>query len=271
MQKQNKPIVKLIENFENDESLTQLEKEVINNINNNPRDFLFSKNIKTFCLDNGIVETTIQRIAKKLDYSSSLEMKNKLTIKLNNFIYKEKENIINMLDKKVNYEILRYFNFIERKATIMDWNTIDKMKNSFLENKTIYIYQNDSLFSYYFFEKICEALHKNIIRIENKNHFDLIKSGINENVFLIITNPFGEINEFENTLIDFFKLKNKEIYYITSTFKKITDINLLILDIENNLNKNDDLFNKNFYFKILYDQMVNIITMSLIKELNKQK
>lgn len=260
---------KLIENYENNPEFTPLEKDVIHEINNHPQDFIYCDNVKTFCANFGIVSTTLQRIAKKLNYSSALNMKNELAKKYNKNNIVETQNYLNEVKIGINLDALKYFRFLEKKVSLLDWNTLDLLKENILKSKTIYTYQNDSVFYGSNFDTICNLLFKNFIKIENKVRFDLIKNNFDDNSIFIITNPFYEENELEKEMLHYFQTKQIPIFYITSIFRKQENINYIILDIKTkDLDKREDnQLYKIFYFKTLYDQIINTILLGLIKKI----
>lgn len=266
---------KCITNY-NPNDFTYVEIEIIDDINLNVLDFINVKTFNDFCKGKTYSPPSIDKLAKKLGYKTALDFKNAVMK-----IYYEKINIINKFhfDNLANKNISpkrieslkEHLNNSALSLFDVDWNIVEELEKEIIKRKNIYILNSDNLFSNTSFEILCSLFDKNIIKIESEfrlNH--IIQFGIQEDSILLISKMYFNYENKEDTSIKIFKNKNIPIFVISADeaatkhdVKKITignfsqRINNTSLDIAN--------------YKIIYDQLLNIINYDIFEGLLSKK
>lgn len=269
------PKVKIISNY-NDKGLSTSDLSIIDYINNNPKEFITTKTITQYCENKPFTPSTFHKLSVKLGYESALSMKNELTIH-----YMEKAKNLSEITSSISFEyknnsleLQKYLNdYLKNLSTYLyelDWELVDKLKKSILNCKTIYAYQPDSILTYASFEILSNFLDIKIFRIESPYRLNMIKDfGLDKNSILIISKAFKQANEFEKDLFDFFYKKNIEIFTIVgleSIFPKCSN-NIVIGNFKNL----DDHTSKVLRFKLIYDQVINMLIYEMFLVLVDKK
>ncbi|MDE5766993.1 MAG: hypothetical protein K2H56_00445 [Malacoplasma sp.] len=257
---------KIIKNYDR-RKFSETELSLIDVINENPELFLSAFNLKEFCEKNNFSVSTIQKIAKKLNYKSANQMKSDIAKKYFKDISLNKKESL----KKQNISIEEYLNKLEVALKTIDEELVNKLTKKILNCNYVYIYNSDQFFKSKIFDFFSSILPFKIYRIDNDYRLKIAKNLIKDkNSILIVTKVFSELTEFESKVINYFLKEKIEIYTISAVeglFPKSKEINNIVIGNYKNLN-NEDI--KIIEFRIFYNNLINIIVFNLFLYIQKQ-
>lgn len=276
--------IKLIKNYnENEFSFSEL--SAIDYINDNPEEFLKVHNLNDFCENKPFSATTLQRLAKKIGFSTATEMKGfytgayidelKSLIEFNKQLNKDIDKTVS--NNNMDIDLFSELNFQTYcKQLMMDYKTVDwnihkKLQDAIFNCKNIYVYQPDQIFAISSFDIFSHYLGIKIYRIESYYRFKLIQEfGIFEDSIFIVTKAFSKLDEFETKILDYFKKNNVPIFTISGIDGLFPDVenNIVIGNYKNTLDEYDRIV----HFKTFYDPLISIIIFNLyLKLISKKK
>lgn len=261
---------------------TDVEIEIINDINLNVNEFIDTKSLVDFCYKKTYSPPSIDKLAKKLGHKTAKDLKNFITKtyyeKCNisnkfNFDHQKSEGISNtrikFLKEYLNRSALCLFN--------LNWVLIEKFRNEMINKKTIYVLHSDDIFSLTNLELICTFFKKTLIVIKSEYRLEYInKFSIDKDSLLIICKMYKPLNSVETMTISMFLKHNIPIYLISSSEEimkhekfKTESINKIIIGNFSNFDNHlYDIAN----YKMMYDQIFNIVCYEIFLELlNRQE
>ena len=214
--------IKLITNY-NEKDFSHTELCAIDYINENPVLYLKSISFKDFCKNMPFSETSLQRIAKKFGFSSSLKMRAHF---LESYLDKLNDISNISLSRNDNYKTVKK-NFKLDKMTFesfldslnkcyknIQWNKIQELEQKILSSKAIYIYQCDSIFDFSSFDFFGVLADIDIYRIKSSYRFEILKkTGIKKNSLFIMTKAVSKPDDFEKEMVDYFNKKMLKFFY----------------------------------------------------------
>ena len=266
--------IKLITNY-NEKDFSHTELCAIDYINQNPILFLKAVSFKDFCKNMPFSETSLQRIAKKFGFSSSLKMRAHF---LESYLDKLNDASTN---KNTSYKFINKKNFkldkmtfesfldsLKKCYTNIEWNIIRNLEEKILSSKAIYVYQSDPIFNFDSFDFFGVLADINIYRIQSFYRFEILKKiGIEKNSFFIMTKAVSKPDDFEKEIVNFFIKKDIEIFLFSG-------LEGIFPDLKNNIvignYKNTEIeYEKVLEFKSLYDSLINIVINNIFSEFFK--
>ena len=268
--------IKLITNY-NEKDFSHTELCAIDYINENPVLYLKSISFKDFCKNMPFSETSLQRIAKKFGFSSSLKMRAHF---LESYLDKLNDISNISLSRNDNYKTVKK-NFKLDKMTFesfldslnkcyknIQWNKIQELEQKILGSKAIYVYQSDSIFDFNSFDFFGVLADIDIYRIKSSYRFEILKKiGIKKNSLFIMTKAVSKPDDFEKEMVDYFTKKNVEIFLFSG-------LEGIFPNLKNNIvignYKNTQIeYEKVLEFKSLYDSLINIVINNIFTEFFK--
>ncbi|MDE5545786.1 MAG: hypothetical protein K2I76_04195 [Malacoplasma sp.] len=266
--------IKLITNY-NEKDFSHTELCAIDYINQNPILFLKAVSFKDFCKNMPFSETSLQRIAKKFGFSSSLKMRAHF---LESYLDKLNDASTN---KNTSYKFINKKNFkldkmtfesfldsLKKCYTNIEWNIIRNLEEKILSSKAIYVYQSDPIFNFDSFDFFGVLADINIYRIQSFYRFEILKKiGIEKNSVFIMTKAVSKPDDFEKEIVNFFIKKDIEIFLFSG-------LEGIFPDLKNNIvignYKNTEIeYEKVLEFKSLYDSLINIVINNIFSEFFK--
>lgn len=258
--------------YSDDDFLSPTEKYIVSIINENVDLFVNCKSINEFCRDMGFVAASLTMLAKKLNYKSAKDMKNKIRVE-----YFKREISANMLtiDNMYQNEKIPTFykellnNFIYDfilKTKKIDWEQIDELVNRLSKCKTIY-YLSSTEFNESDLETFCYVTNKKFISIKSDLRIQILDSiiDVNDSVFLV-SKVRDYLKDSEKSLIQKFVDKKIPCYLFMPNRNLGVDKTCKIFSfgaIESE-SKND--FEKLWDYKSFHDRIFSIIMYIVIKK-----
>ncbi|WP_412032066.1 hypothetical protein [Malacoplasma muris] len=229
-----------------------------------------NETIESFCHGKPFSIASVHRVAKKLGFNSFIDMKFDL---INRYIQRAENTFSNASDIDSNisklflpeFDINEYLSFLKVSLANIDWQIIKQMQKDIMSKSTIYVFQEDKIFEVKAFDIYCSLKKIHLVRLTSLQYFEFFKKVQDfEKDSIFLFTKFNVISDIENYFLDFLSSKKIKTYFFTSILQPYRE-NVFQIVIGNfkRIDNDKKLFIR---FKMIYDQLINIIIYSLFNK-----